>query len=366
MPVRAGFPRRKGERKMKKMKWTRVIAVFALILFSGVFFVLETHAESKLPKIITMTSYPESTAVYAWTTGFRQAIEKFSPMKMRLEPYGTDLARFMLLMKKESELVCASGGAVHIFSRALWDWEKYGPQAMQTVWSGPAITPALLTRKDSGINTVADLKGKKLPFLSGGLALMKSVEAALAFGSLTWDDVQKVKVSSMRALLGGIVNGAVDVTWSVPFTPAAQTLASSRHGAKWIELPKADREGWKRLNAVAPWVRPVTISVGPGLSKEKPAQVGGYPNSIYAYDFLSEDIVYAVVKAMHKGYGAMKDMHPDLKRWSIKQALNIGGMSEIPVHKGAITYFKEIGQWTPVHEKWQARQLADQKKRLGR
>ena len=351
---------------MKKMKWTRVTAVFALILFSGMFFVLDSHGESKLPKIITMTSYPEGTAVYAWTTGFRQAIEKFSPMKMRLEPYGTDLGRLMLLKNKESELVCASGGAVYIYSRALWDWEKYGPQAMQTVWSGPPITPALLTRKDSGINSVADLKGKKVPFLSGGLAVMKALEGALAFGNLTWGDVQQVKVSSMKALLGGIVNGAVDVTWSVPFTPAAQTLGNSRHGAKWLEVPKADREGWKRLNAVAPWVRPVTISVGPGLSKEKPAQVGGYPNSIYAYDFLSEDIVYAVVKAMHEGYGAMKDMHPDLKRWSIDQALNIDGLSEIPYHKGAIKYFKEIGRWTPAHEKWQALQLADQNKRLGR
>jgi hypothetical protein len=352
--------------KVKKMKRINVVTVFVLILFFGMFFVSESLAESKLPKIISMTSYPESTAVYAWTTGFRQAIEKFSPMKMRLEPYGADLARFILLKKKEAELACASGGAVHIYSRALWDWKKYGPQAIQIVWSGPPITPALLTRGDSSLNSVADLKGKKVPFLAGGLAIMKSVESALAFGGLTWDDVQKVKVSSMRALLGGIVDGSVDVTWSVPFTPAAQTLANGRHGIKWIPIPKADKAGWKRLNAIAPWVRPVNISVGPGLSKEKPVQVGGYPNSIYAYDFLREDIVYAVVKAMHKGYGVMKDMHPDLKRWSIDQAFNMNWMSEIPYHKGAVKYFKEIGRWTPEHEKWQKRQLADQNKRLGR
>jgi TRAP transporter TAXI family solute receptor len=351
---------------MKNMKWEGLIGVLAMIVLCFMVFVSEGRAEPDLPKIITMTSYPESTAAYAWTTGFRQAIEKFSPMKMRLEPYGADLARFMLLTKKESELACASGGAAHIFSRALWDWKKYGPQAIQIVWSGNPMSPALLTRKDSGINSVADLKGKRVPFLTGGLAIMKSVEAGLAFGGLTWDDVDQVKVSSMRALLGGIVDGSLDVTWSVPFTPAAQTLATSRHGIKWLEEPATDTEGWKRLNAVAPWVRPITLTVGPGISKENPAQLGGYPNSIYSYDFLSEEIVYTVVKAMHEGYQTMKDMHPDLKRRSIDQALDIKWMSDLPYHKGAVKYFKEIGRWTPEHEKWQARQLSDEAKRLGR
>ncbi|MFC1869213.1 TAXI family TRAP transporter solute-binding subunit [Thermodesulfobacteriota bacterium] len=350
---------------MKKTLFFALTMFLLSIFVSNLYLVSESRGEEQLPKIITMTSYPEGTAAYAWTMGFRQAIEKFSPMKMRLEPYGSDLARVLLLKKGESELACASGGAIYIFSRSLWGWKKHGPQPMQVVWSGNYMTPGLCTKGDSDIKSISDLRGKRVPYLSGGLVIMKVLEANLAYAGLTWDDVQKVKVSSMRGLLGGILKGSVDVTLSMPFTPVAQTLASGRHGIGWLSLPRSDTEGWKRTQTVAPWVRPCVVPFGPGLSKEKPAQFAGFPNGIYSYDNLSEEIVYAVAKAMHQGYKSIKDMHPDLKRWTIDQALNIGWMSNVPYHKGSIKYFKEIGRWTAEHEKWQEKQLADEKGRLG-
>jgi hypothetical protein len=66
---------------MKRTVWIGVTMICCLILSSGIVLISKSHAEGKLPKIITMTSWPEGTAAYAWSTGFRKAIEQFSPMK---------------------------------------------------------------------------------------------------------------------------------------------------------------------------------------------------------------------------------------------------------------------------------------------
>ena len=351
---------------MKKKLWFKLAVVSALVFLSGAFFVVNVDAQEKLPKLITMTSYPEGTAAYSWTAGFRQAIEKFSPMKIRVEAFGADIGRLLPLKTGDSELACVSGGAAFIFAQGLWDWKKYGPQPIKLVWAGWRTQVGTPVRGDSDIMTPADLKGKKIPFVPGGIAVSKSLEAVLAFGGLTWDDVKMVKVSSMRAQLAGILDGTVDTCFAVPFAPPIQALASGPHGVRWLPMPKNDIEGWKRAQAVAPWLRPDNVTVGPGLSKEKPGQIIGYPNGIWVYETLGEDIVYAVAKAMHLGYNVMKDMHPDLKRWSIDVALDLNWLPEIPYHDGTVKYFKEIGRWTPELEKWQQAQVKNQQKHLGR
>ena len=131
-------------------------------------------------------------------------------------------------------------------------------------------------------------------------------------------------------------------------------------------MPRDDSEGWNRAKEVAPWLGPDLVTAGPGLSKESPRQMIGFPNGLWAYDSQSEELVYAVAKALHLGYDTIKGMHPDLKKWTIDTALEIEWLINIPYHPGSIRYFKEIGRWTPAHEKWQQEALKIEKKRLGR
>ncbi|MFC1867192.1 TAXI family TRAP transporter solute-binding subunit [Thermodesulfobacteriota bacterium] len=346
-------------------KRIRIKTAMMTLIFLSIFFLLGARAEAKLPEIITMTSWVEGTAAYAWTAGFRKAIEKFSPMQVRVEPYGEDLGRLLPLKTGDSELACVGSSSAYIFGNGLWDWKKFGPQPIQLVWSGWRFQTGLATKANSGIMTLADLKGKKVPYLPGVMAVSKNIEAHLAFAGLTWKDVKQVKVSSMRAQVGGILKGSHDVCLSVPFAPPIQALASGPYGLRWLEMPKEDSEGWKRAKAVAPWVGPDLVTAGPGLSKESPRQMIGFPNGLWAYGSQSEELVYAVAKALHLGYDTIKGMHPDLKKWTIDTALEIEWLINIPYHPGSIRYFKEIGRWTPAHEKWQQEALKIEKKRLG-
>ena len=90
-------------------------------------------------------------------------------------------------------------------------------------------------------------------------------------------------------------------------------------------------------------------------------EIDQYPYSIWAYDSVDADVIYSVVKSMHKGFDIYKDMHKAMPKWNINQAVK--DPSPVPYHEGAIRYYKEAGVWTPEMDKWQAEQLELFKKR---
>ncbi len=60
------------------------------------------------------------------------------------------------------------------------------------------------------------------------------------------------------------------------------------------------------------------------------------------------DLVYNMTKAMVETFNDYKDGAPGNVGWDIKRQVFAWA---IPVHDGAIKYFKEIGVWTAEHHK---------------
>jgi len=233
--------------------------------------------------------------------------------------------------------------------------KQWGPQPMRQVWRGLSLYTTMLVRGDSGIKYPKDLKGKKIPKVPGWPAGMLAIEGTMAFGNLGWDDVKAIPMSGYVGQLKGVIQGTVDACWAATVTPTVKELQAGPHKAGWVILPHADKAGWKRLQAIAPWLVPVVCKRAPGLAKGETMEVSGYPYSIWSYATVDADIVYAVVKAMHEGFDIYKGMHRAMPAFNIKQAVR--DPSPVPSHAGAIRYFKEVGVWTAEMDQWQADQL---------
>ncbi len=340
------------------MKKAAFVLVSFCFLFTALFAKGIPPASAKnLPKLITFTSYKVGSLGYTLTSGFREAIERLTPMKVRVEPYDTDVARVLPLKAGESEMsiltgatgTCASYGIAE-FGTAAW-----GPQPIRQVWRGLSLYLSFLTRGDSGIKTIADVRGKRVPKVPGWPAGMLTIEGIMAYGNLTWKDVQAVPQSGYVDQLKGVIQGSVDVCYGATVTPTVKELEAGPHKAAWIVLPHSDKAAWKRLSEKAPWFTPAVCKSAPGLPKGQTMEVGGYPYSIWSYATVSPDVVYEVVKAMDKGFDIYKGMHRAMPAFNIKAA--VLNPSPVPFHDGAIRYFKEAGVWTPELDKWQAEQV---------
>ena len=340
------------------MKKSVCIAFVLAFIFTFPFMPLAPSASAgDLPKLITFTSYKVGALGYTISSGFREAIEQKTSMKVRVEPYDTDVARVLPLRSGESELSILTGATGTCVSYGLAEFgsKQWGPQPIRQVWRGLSLYLTMLARGDSGIKYPKDLKGKKIPKVPGWPAGMLSIEGSLAFGGLGWDDVKAVPMSGYVGQLKGVIQGTVDACWAATVTPTVKELEAGPHKAGWILLPHADKEGWKRLQAKAPWVVPALCKRAPGLPKGETMEVGGYPYSIWSYATVDDDIIYAVVKAMHQGFDIYKGMHKVMPAFNIKGAVE--NPSPVPYHDGAIRYFKEAGVWTAEMDQWQADQL---------
>lgn len=318
---------------------------------------------AELPKMLRMSTYDVGSTAYSFAAALCEAIEGKTGSKTRIIPAGTDVARLLLARARDADLVLTSAGGVGYFAtHGYEDFApvEWGPQAVYMVWLGGPTVSGLYVRADSNINTLSDLKGKKVPTVPGATAINMFVEACLSFAGLTMKDVTVVTVASYAKSLEGLVTGVVDTGMTNPWSANAIELQASPHGARVLPLPKDNTEGWKRLRQLIPYQLPILNDDGVGCSKEKPVWLGYYSYAIYSYPWVSDDVAYAIAKSLWESYDAYKGKHSQLVWWDQKHAIQdfdyVRG-NACPYHPGAVKFFKEKGVWTDRHEVWQKEQM---------
>ncbi len=334
----------------RRLLVSALVLVIVVVFFTGPSLSAE---RVKLPSFITISAYDIGSNAYMTMSMASEGITQQTGHKFRLLPQGTGVARVSALrsgaaqfMSTGTEGLFASAGKEE-FAEIAW-----GPQDLRIVWC-PAITGIpMFVRGDSGIKKIADLKGKKLPYAVGSPGMNIQITANLAFGGLTWNDVEIVKVPSYTAACEGVISGLVDSYAVAPTSIYTTRLESSPHGVGYIPLPFEDEAGWKRAKAVFPFWSKYTAVVGGGLSKEKPLQTATYPNPILTtYAHQDPDLVYWMVKNLVEAYPIFSKKGEVMKtNWTLDWNLELIVNSAIPTHPGAIRYLKEIGKWSPELE----------------
>jgi len=318
---------------------------------------------TNLPKVISMTTLPEGTAKYAQAAAFRAAVEKFTPMKLRLESSGTDLTRVGPMAIGEAEFAYITGGIAAGAAKGEAVFSQLGAFPIRRVWNGYPFVGAMYSRADAGFKTIVDLRGKRLPQSPGAYEWSLNNAGILAFGGLTIEDVKVVKVAGIGAALKGPLEGTLDATQGSLFSSAVVELAAGPHGVHWFDMPASDVEGWKRQKEVAPWANPIETTAA-GLKKGETITGAGYENGIYSTAAVSGDIVYALCEAMYKGFDTYKKMSKGLLDWTWERAYSLDVMPEVPYHAGTVKFLKDMGVWSSAHEQLQKNALEEENKRL--
>jgi TRAP transporter TAXI family solute receptor len=324
---------------------TALLAAIAMTPLVG-----PAQAQIKLPDSLTFTAYDTGTAGFNITVAVGKALKEKGGADLRVLPAGNDVARLSPLRAKRAQASAMGTGSFFgqegVLEFAVKDW---GPQRLQIFLTTIDCNGANLgVAKDTGVQQVKDLKGKRVGFVVGSPALNQNALAILAFGGLTQKDVQIVEFSSYGAMWKGIINNDVDAAFGTTITGPAKEVETSPRGLVWPPLPASDAAGWARLKKVTPYMAPHKTTCGAGISEASPIEMPTYPYPIYTvYDWQSADLVYAITKAMVTGYSLYKDAVPGATGLALdKQTMNW----VLPVHAGAVRVFKEAGLWTAENE----------------
>jgi TRAP transporter TAXI family solute receptor len=300
-----------------------------------------------LPATIAWTAYNTGTTGYNQSVAIGKALKDKYGVSLRVVPGKNDISRLTPLRTGKVQFV-ANGGATYFASEgvSLFAAREWGPMKLRLLMSATSNANLQVgTAKDANINTYADLKGKRVAYVIGSDALNIGVEAILAFGGLTWDDVIKVEFPGYGASWKGMVNGQVDAAFASTVSGPTRKLEAYPRGIYWPAMPANDTEGWARLKKVAPYIIPHTGTDGSGnISEETPVEGAGYPYPILiTLADQDAELVYSMTKSINVTYPDFEGAMPALIGWSLERQ---SFKWAVPYHSAAVEYWAEIGAWT--------------------
>lgn len=198
-------------------------------------------------------------------------------------------------------------------------------------------TVQLLTRADSGINSIKDLKGKSISSGAPGSGQYQLVTDLLKAYGIARTEV-KEDSSSFTQAVDKIKDGNLDATLITAGVPvAAITDFAQSHSLKLIPLAGPEVA---TLLKEQPYYTQVQL---PANSYK--GQTAAVPTlavmAIWAtHDGVPETVAYEVTKALYENVAIMGQVHVQGKNISLNAATAVG---TVPLHPGAMRYFKEKG-----------------------
>ena len=207
------------------------------------------------------------------------------------------------------------------------------------------LREAIFVRADSGIMSIADLKGK--PMVDGYTAqntILPQLDAIYATAGLTRADMQPVQVPSVVAGADAFIAGE-----SVGFIFA--------HGAGKVREADAAVGGIRALpientpEAAAAirlhWPVGYLVTMGPSPAAPGVLEEGSfiaYPQIVFTNKDMPDDVVGRMARVIHDGKEGLAAAFPPFGPFN-PDAHMVGDPAPGEYHPGAIAYFKEVGIW---------------------
>jgi len=329
------------------MKTLAKLAFATACLVSGA----SSAADVNLPKTLVWTSFDTGSLGYNQSIAVGKALEDAYHISLRVLPASTDLSRIAPAKTGRVPFALAGSDAFFAFEGVLgYANPEWGPQALTgVVLAGADNGVAMGVPNNDSYKTIKDLKGKRLGWVVSSPSLQANARAFLAFGGLKLEDVQLVEQPSYGAAWQAFANGQIDAMTAVTSgSGLLEQAASSGQGLKWMPMPFADTEGWKRLQAVNPHFSKRSATVGVRITPQNPLECAGVPYPVLITYSAPADLVYNVMKAIDLQAPVYSKAQSGTSGWAANSQMYDW---VVPYNAGAIKYFKEVGTWDAEKQK---------------
>ena len=297
------------------------------------------------------------------STGYNQSVAIGSAMKsaygtnLRILPGKNDISRAEPLRQGKVDFSAAGVGGVYFGQEGVFDFsdQNWGPQKTRVLLqnAGAKSGFTLVTTKASCEKagkpdcegfTMADLAGLRVASVKGSPAITVGTEAFLAYGGLTWDDVEVVEFGGYGDTWKALSSGNVDATYASTTVGTAYEVEAGPLGIFWPAIDPENAEGVARMQDVGPYLAPHLPTDGAGIDAETGTYLATYPYPVLvAMEDQDPELVYQQTRAIAEQYDAFKGSAPGADGWSL-EAQNLTWL--VPFHEGAVRYFDEAGLWS--------------------
>lgn len=191
---------------------------------------------------------------------------------------------------------------------------------------------------DSGINSFADMKGKRVSLDAPGSAGLVSSELVLKlFGIDTNRDIKAQRIKQSKGA-DAFKDGRIDVVFGDVGWPNStfMDIATVRN-VKILSFPD---DVLNKIESTYPELPPETIPAGTYKRQDKDIHTYTEAGPIVCRADLPEEVAYQIVKTVYENQEWLtKNVHKAIGRWKFDPSVD----NLAPLHPGAKRFYKEMG-----------------------
>ncbi|MFO7307376.1 MAG: TAXI family TRAP transporter solute-binding subunit [Pseudomonadota bacterium] len=262
--------------------------------------------------------------------------EKIPDTRPSVQATKASVENLNLLQQGKGEIAFALGDSVKL----AWDGDtEAGFKGKLDKLRGiTAIYPnyiQIVASKESGIKTLADLKGKRLSVGAPKSGTELNARAILEAAGLSYNDLGKVEYLPFAESVELMKNRQLDAT----LQSAGLGVASIRDLAASVDITVVEIPAEVVEKVGAPYIAG-TIPAGTYNGQDADVQTAAVVNFLVTRADVSDDLAYAMTKTIYENLDQLAVAHSAAKAIKLEDAL--AGMP-VPLHPGAERFFKEKG-----------------------
>ena len=247
------------------------------------------------------------------------------------------------LQSGELQLAISNSAITYFAVRGESSWDKkYNARTIVTLAPNVAM---FITKSDSGISSIAGLKGKKVVTGPAGAGFEMFVGPLLEEHGLSMNPKSENGIDPVNQTQSAAVDLLGDGTVHAAFLGGAIPAASINQASSTFDITfiPFEEEAKKKLLEKYPFFQPITVTQDKysDLKADFEGLNVGSMQLITSAD-ADEELVYQLTKTIWENRKAIADKHPAGKAINEKNAARYTGTD---FHPGAIRFYKEAGIW---------------------
>ncbi len=319
----------------KRIRIAGLAAMFAATLLPS--------AAAKAADFINVLTGGTSGVYYPMGVGMSKLFgEKIAGSRPSVQATKASVENLNLLQTGKGEIAFSLGDSVI----SAWQGEADAgfPQPLKKLRGIAAIYPnyiQIVASKESGIKTLADLKGKRLSVGAPKSGTELNARAILAAAGLSYKDLGKVEYLPFGDSVELMKNRQLDAT----LQSAGLGVASIRDLSTSVEIVMVEVPAELVDKAGAPFIKG-SIPANTYTGQTTPVATAAVMNYLVTHEGVSEKLVYEMTKAIFENLPTIAASHAAGRSIKLENALD--GMA-IPLHRGAAKFLAEKGLKVPTN-----------------
>jgi uncharacterized protein len=316
-------------RYSRRSLWTRAVLVAGMAVWGAAGAAAQTYG------IATMQP---GTLNHTTGSAIAKVLKEKAGLNVLVQPTAGETTLIPMVGRAEAELGIANIAEMDNVAKGT---SAAGAQPdLRLIGAIHPLRVGWYVRKDSGLKTVADLKGKRVPL---GYSAMRTQDtttnAALATAGLTAADVQSVPVPNVVRGADAFAGGSAD-TFTFAFGAGKlREVDATVGGLRVLEIPEAGMPAARKLFPFAYLTEVDPGPAFPGVTARM--KVFAYDNVLFTNAKASDDLVYKIIDTMESNKAELVAVQPALRDFSAAGLYKEHDV--VPYHPGALKYFKDKG-----------------------